>query len=272
MPARFYFRGSFGSIAVALLGAVLVAGCGSAEMTLPGPVESNARPAGDEGGSSSEYCAAVERIDATDESELDDPAKAIEALAALSEVAPDELKPSFEVLAGVVDELAGLDESDPEYITRSLELVFDPAVSAAAGRIDEFTIQECGIDLDDGGADDGSTDPFDDFDTSGDLPSDVDDDAGGESGDVDLEDIDDIKEANGAASWSSKLRTTTITNDTYVTLAADAAEPVTPEEALAACEAVRVGLVAINPQVTVEIRNGEVAVAASPAGGTCAAQ
>lgn len=246
--------------------AALATGCGGGgEVVLPAPKESDERPAPDDGdGSASEYCAAVAELEATDDSEMDDPAKAVESLAVLGGVAPDELKPSFEVLADVVGELAGLDESDPDYLARSLEIVFDPSVQEAAGRIDEFTIDECGIDLDEGGADDL---PLEDMPTD-DLPLDelpADDGAG----DIDLEHIDGIKEANSAASWSSKLRTTTITNDTYVTLAADPADPVTAEEAMAACEAIRTGVVSINPQVTVEIRNGEVAVAASPDGGTC---
>ncbi len=246
--------------------AALATGCGGGgEVVLPAPKESDERPAPDDGdGSASEYCAAVAELEATDDSEMDDPAKAVEALAALGDVAPVELKPSFEVLAGAVEELAALDESDPDDMNRSLEIVFDQSVIEAAGRIDEFTIDECGIDLDEGGADDL---PLEDMPTD-DLPLDelpADDGAG----DIDLEHIDGIKEANSAASWSSKLRTTTITNDTYVTLAADPADPVTAEEAMAACEAIRTGVVSINPQVTVEIRNGELAVAASPDGGTC---
>lgn len=248
--------------------AALATGCGGGgEVVLPAPKESDERPAPDDGdGSASEYCAAVAELEATDDSEMDDPAKAVESLAVLGGVAPDELKPSFEVLADVVGELAGLDESDPDYLARSLEIVFDPSVQEAAGRIDEFTIDECGIDLDDSSDDPFAEDPSDGSDSDAgadEMPADE------GVGDIDLEHIDGIKEANSAASWSSKLRTTTITNDTYVTLAADPADPVTAEEAMAACEAIRTGVVSINPQVTVEIRNGEVAVAASPDGGTC---
>lgn len=248
--------------------AALATGCGGGgEVVLPAPKESDERPAPDDGdGSASEYCAAVAELEATDDSEMDDPAKAVESLAVLGGVAPDELKPSFEVLADVVGELAGLDESDPDYLARSLEIVFDPSVQEAAGRIDEFTIDECGIDLDDSSDDPFAEDPSDGSDSDAgadEMPADE------GVGDIDLEHIDGIKEANSAASWSSKLRTTTITNDTYVTLAADPADPVTAEEAMAACEAIRTGVVSINPQVTVEIRNGELAVAASPDGGTC---
>lgn len=248
--------------------AALATGCGGGgEVVLPAPKESDERPAPDDGdGSASEYCAAVAELEATDDSEMDDPAKAVESLAVLGGVAPDELKPSFEVLADVVGELAGLDESDPDYLARSLEIVFDPSVQEAAGRIDEFTIDECGIDLDDSSDDPFAEDPSDGSDSDAgadEMPADE------GVGDIDLEHIDGIKEANSAASWSSKLRTTTITNDTYVTLAADPTDPVTAEEAMAACEAIRTGVVSINPQVTVEIRNGEVAVAASPDGGTC---
>lgn len=254
-------------IAVVLTGLAMTA-CGS-EAALPSPKESNERPADDGGGgSSSEYCDAVADLADMDPDELDDPTKAVAALAALGDVAPDDLKESFDVLSGVVEELGALDPDDPDFVTQSLEIVMDPAVQDAAEAIDGFTMDECGVDLDgEDPLDDGSFDDdmFDDTTTT------VFPDDSGSSGDIDLEDIDDIKDANSGSTWTQKLNSTTILNDTDVTLAADSADPVTVGEAMEACEAVRVALVPINAGVTVTISNGETPVVASPAGGTCAA-
>jgi hypothetical protein len=56
-----------------------------------------------------------------------------------------------------------------------------------------------------------------------------------------------------------------------VTLSAETSDPVTAAEAMEACTEVLDALVTINPQVTVEIANGETTVVRAPSGGSCAA-
>lgn len=250
-------------------GVSLVA-CGGDDSTVLATMESNRRAdsAEPEGGTDpdGEYCTAVTALQGPDAADLDDPAASIEALAALGEVAPAELRPSFEVLSDVVEELSTLDPDDPEYITRALELVMDPSVQEAADHIDDVTAEMCGLDLSE--LDEpGTTDDTLSDDT---LPDDTLPEPGAAAGDIDLEHIDRIKDEHQGSSWVEKLSTTSIMNDTAVSLSADASDPITPAEAMEACQVVRSALVSINPDVTVSITNGETAVVQAPAGGACA--
>lgn len=251
-------------LGVLLSGVGLVA-CGGDDSTALATKESNrrAQTAEPEGGTDpdSEYCTAVTALQGPGAADLDDPAASIEALAALGEVAPAELRSSFEVLSDVVEELSTLDPDDPEYITRALELIMDPSVQEAADHIDDVTAEMCGLDLSE--LDEpGTTDDTLSDDT---LPE-----PGAAAGDIDLEHIDRIKDEHQGSSWVEKLSTTSIMNDTAVSLSADASDPITPAEAMEACQVVRSALVSINPDVTVSITNGETAVVQAPAGGACA--
>src|SRR5690606_12954659 len=95
-----------------LCGVAVVACGGDGEAALASK-ESNVRSGSAESGGGSdpdsEYCTAVRALQGPDAADLDDPAAAIAALAALGDVAPEELKSSFEVLSGVVEDLAGMD-------------------------------------------------------------------------------------------------------------------------------------------------------------------
>ena len=253
-----------------LLSGVSLVACGGDDSTALATKESNRRAdsAEPEGGTDpdGEYCTAVTALQGPDAADLDDPAASIEALAALGEVAPAELRPSFEVLSDVVEELSTLDPDDPEYITRALELVMDPSVQEAADHIDDVTAEMCGFDLSE--LDEpGTTDDTLSDDT---LPDDTLPEPGAAAGDIDLEHIDRIKDEHQGSSWVEKLSTTSIMNDTAVSLSADASDPITPAEAMEACQVVRSALVSINPDVTVSITNGETAVVQAPAGGACA--
>lgn len=273
-------RAVLAGIGLVLCGVAAVA-CGGAGEGALASKESNVRSgsAESDGGSDpdSEYCTAVGALQGPDAADLDDPAAAIAALAALGDVAPEELKSSFEVLSGVVEDLAGMDPDDPDYIGRALEAVMDPSVQEAADHIDDVTAEMCGLDLSEDLDDPGSSDdafpddafPDDPFadDT---LPDVSIPDPGSAAGDIDLEHVDRIKDEHEGSTWVAKLRSTSILNDTAVSLSADSSDPVTPAEAIEACEAVRSALVGINPDVTVAISNGDTTVAESPAGGVCA--
>lgn len=248
--------------AVLTFGGVL-AGCGDDEVALPAPKESNERPesgsSGDDSDAGGEYCQAVEDLAASDASQLDDPAAAVEALSALGDVAPSELRQPFRVLAEVAEQLGQLDGDDMDSASAALEIILDPEVQAAAEKIDGYTKDVCGIDLDE----DSVEEPTDDPDAT--VP-----DPGTPNGDIDLKHIDAIKEG-ATGTWVSKLSSTSIVNDTAVTLIAEEWDPVTVDEALEACEVVRSALVEINPKVTIEIVNGDTPIVASPAEGSCAA-
>ena len=250
--------------AVALLAGGPLTACGDDEVALPAPKESEPRPEGDDSTGSdpdSEYCRAVADLEASHPEDIEDPAAAVEALSALGEVAPDELREPFDVLAGVVEQMGELDPESSDYVERSLEIILEPEVQEAADAIDGYTSDACGVDLE---GDSSSEEPGGTFE---DEP--LDPDAGGATGDIDLEHIDEIKDG-ATGTWVDKLTSTSILNDTEVTLSADLSDPVTVDEAMDACTTVLDALVSINPEVTVETRTGETPVAAAPAGGSCA--
>jgi len=93
--------------------------------------------------------------------------------------------------------------------------------------------------------------------------------------DLSLDDIDAIKSASTGATWVDKVNSTSIVNDRDVELAGPAAAdgsggtPLTAEEAMAACEAVRTGLEARQPALTVQVLNGTTVVAKGAAGVPC---
>ena len=246
---------------VTLLG-LCAAGCGgSDDEGAPVSLQSAERETtttsdGPPPGSSEEFCAEVERLDSDPALDADaDPAAAIEALQGLADLAPEELSADFALLAGVAEDLAAVDPEDPESIDEVFDIVLRPDVIEASTNINDYTKQECGIDLE---ADD---EPVDEPDTT------VADDA---TGDIDLEDIDAVEEANASATWPAKITSTSILNDTDVELIASDDALLTADEGLAACVAVRDALVVINPQVTVTVTSGGTRVAAAPAGGACA--
>lgn len=101
--------------------------------------------------------------------------------------------------------------------------------------------------------------------------SDQSQDPGGEAPrQIELEDVDAVKEANRRSSWSDKLDMTVVTSSA-VTLVAAPDTALSADEALDACEAMRRSLVRIDPEVTVSIRRNDVELASSPESGTCSA-
>ncbi len=254
-----------------------MAGCNSGEVSLPAPKQSNQRSAsGTSDGSDSDstsdgtdpdskYCRAVKDLATSNDDSSSDPAKAIELLGELGKVAPSELKAPFDALGGVVGDLAALDEDNPDDFAKAFEIIMDPQIQAAVTKIDSVTIEMCGVDLSGGGS------LGDEF-GSGDLPGTTVDDTTDptSSTDLDLAHIDQIKEANSGAAWVKLLTSSTILNDTDVTLAASGTEPLHLVDALEACIVVRDSLARRNPDVTVTISNGEAPIVKAPAHGECA--
>jgi hypothetical protein len=246
-----------------------VAGCSDGPDTVTASKQSNTRPErssepegapdpGDGGAADSDFCAALADLSSQPNLDsLDDPGAVIEALAALSDKAPADLKDDFDTLSSVVDDLAGLDTSDPENFAKTMELVLRPEVAAASEAISTYALQSCGVDLNSSPGDAESTTVPDGGD-------------GQATGDIDLEDIDAVKDGNAGAPWADKISSTSIINDTDVTIAADDTEMLTADEAMAACTAVRDALVKINPQVVLTVKSGETVVVAAPAGSACA--
>jgi hypothetical protein len=242
------------SVVVVTLGAVLLAACGDGGGERTASMRSGERPAttattGTPGSSATSdggsFCDVLASLDAAGAG--DEPAAFVEAVERLRPVAPPELVDDLDVLASIADDLAALDENDPESAARALELVLDPRIMEASSALERYALDECGLELGDGDDTTEPTAPGDDT-----LPFDEPDD-GVDDDLLDLEDIDAVKDANEGASWVDKLTTTIISMDVDVQLAADEGAGLTVDE----------------PQVTVEIRSGDRALAGSEAGGAC---
>jgi len=251
---------------------VVAAGCASGE-SVTATRRSEDRPAtdtsapevGDEGDAVA-YCERADEVAQSDAATQGDPAAALEALDSLASLAPAELADDFEVLGGIVDELSGLDEDDPASFQAALEIAFDPEVMAASEAISRYTEETCGLSLDGsapgGGLDDDPLDGADDLTTSTTFDE-------GDPTDLHLEDVDAVKEAAQGETWPEKLSGTMISMGTDVQLSAGSDQPVTPDEALLACNTMWVALSQKNPAVSVQVLNGGVPVAASAPGGPC---
>ncbi len=189
-------------------------------------------------------------------------------------VAPDEIRSDLEVYAGLIDELMALDDAenseDPEAgMDAVMGLLFDPRVLAAGMAIESFLADECGIEASTAGGLGSTEDLFGDGDSESGSGE-----AGSGGADISLEDLEAIEEAAAGAPWTAKVSSTAILNDSEVQLIAPAngegsSAPLTPEEAVAACEAVRTALEARQPALTVEVLNAETVVARGAAGVPC---
>jgi hypothetical protein len=192
----------------------------------------------------------------------DDPRAALDSVRALAAAAPPELQDDFDTFIDGIDDIAEMDEESPEALATIFELMADPEFAAASDAIEEYTKDECGIEL-------GAAMPSgDDSSASGaDSGSDESDDS--EPGEIELDDVSAIKEANASSAWADKLSTTAINGlaDVQVSTSGD---DLSQAEALQACTALLAELSKINPEVTVSVGNGADVLAKS-GGGTCAA-
>lgn len=258
-----------GVVAGSFLVVAVLSSCGGGEVVLPKPLESaergaSAAPGGD--GQAGDFCGVLRNL-ATMQSDNADEVEVLESLAAAGDSAPEELRPAFATLADVVEKMQSIDPEADDYFEKMFEIAMDPDVQEAADRIDDYAVEECGVELDDSDTDadhaSGDTTPVDTAPT-GTTP--------GAKGDINLEYVDAILEKHKPAAWAEALNFTTIMMDTDVMVAtgSESGTGMSVADAMEACEALRSGLVSINPDVTVEVRDGETPLAKSPAGGGCA--
>jgi hypothetical protein len=232
-------------LVAAFAGATLLLGaCSGDGDTVSVSDESEERSTTSEGASSgatSAYCQAAEELNADSGLDLsEDPDAALAGLEKMAAAAPDEVAGDFETLLGGIRGLVDLEDDDPEALAGIFELMTDPEFEAATQSIEEFTGEECGIEL-------GATAAEGEDDGSVDL---------GDEGQVDLEAVDEVKDANSGSAWADKLSTTVINFGRDVSVSSGEGE-LTVDEAIEACNALLSSLGMIEPEVTVEVSAGE---------------
>ncbi len=112
-------------LALSVCSGLLLAGCGD-----------------DGGGDEQAFC---ELLSSEDEYDIDTP-EGQEALKDALETAPDEIKGDMETIVDAFEELEGLDEDDPEAFGAAFGLVFDPEMLAAMANIEEYGVDNCGLE------------------------------------------------------------------------------------------------------------------------------
>ena len=181
-----------------------------------------------------------------------------------------------------------VDPDDPEAgmdaFGEAMALMFDPEVLAAAATLEEYLVDECGLDPDQaeemfgtGGLDGANgeaevsipegDDQFPDGGSGGDDfgAGDAEDPS-----DISLDDMDDVQEANSGSSWAQKNYSTTISNDQYIVIATTVGtDGFSEDEALEACDAIRAAFEDRQPDLEVEVRSGETVMATGVAGEPC---
>lgn len=205
-----------------------------------------------------EFCTRVAALD-DGEADLDleeDPQQALSAIESIAEVAPEELSGDFEVFVGTLAQFpSDLPEDDPNALASLLELFMDPDFLEAQSRIGDYVQEECGLDID------------------GLSASTSDDDAdaaeAGTSGEVTLEEIDAVEDANDDQSWEDKLSSTVINGQADVQLGSGP-QPFTEAEALQLCNAMVDALSEDHPELEVSVTNGDDTIVRTD-GGACTA-
>ena len=136
---------------------VVLAGCFGGDDTTTVSDTSDDRPTttttSGSSGDTGEYCATASEVtQAPGGLDLSQDAEsALAGVEQLAAVAPEELADDFDTFLSGIRGIAQLDEDDPDALTGILELMPDPDFSAAADAIEQFTSEECDVDLGAGG-------------------------------------------------------------------------------------------------------------------------
>ncbi len=206
-----------------------------------------------EGGDAQAFCDFMAEQEDLDINE--DPEEVAAAMEEMRRLAPDEIRDDVEELLRVMEKFADIDEDDPEAFGEIMALVMDPRFVAVGERLDEFGVEECGLEEgelmgDDG---DGEFTPITSGEGDDDGNVDLDEHEGGMSIDVLQEHID---EGYGDEEWADKLSSWSILGATEVQVGSLGRELTVPE-AMAACEALAEKVFELEPEATLEIVDTE---------------
>jgi hypothetical protein len=101
-------------------------------------------------GDSTAYCDAVRTGQSSLSGDVQDPAAAQAAVAAfdqLVQTAPPAIESDVRTVAGLIDKIAAADPTDQDGVADLFAAALDPSFLAASKRMQQFTQQQCGIDL-----------------------------------------------------------------------------------------------------------------------------
>ena len=123
------------AISVTVLSSSLVLGaCGGDDSS-----KANSAPVSIE-----EFCDQIEALDAA--GDPDDMASVIDALEGLVSAAPTkELRDALDTMIPVLQNMADIDESDPDAFAEVMSMMMDPAIIEAGTVLEEFGAEECGF-------------------------------------------------------------------------------------------------------------------------------
>lgn len=200
-----------------------------------------------------EFCRRAAQLEQSEEGvdPLEDPEGALAQVTSAAEVAPEELRDDFEVFLDTFEQLsAEPTEDDPSALAGLFEVFMAPEFLDAQANITDYVEQECGFDV-------------------GSVADGADDVEGGADGEVSLEEVEAVEDANESESWADKVSSTVIDGGADVQLGSGP-EPFTQDEALRLCTAMLDALSSDHPDVEITVTNGTETVAASD-GGACSA-
>jgi hypothetical protein len=108
---------------------------------------------GDDSGASSDstkYCDAVRSTQGSLSGDVQDPTAAKAAVAAfgqLASTAPPAIRGDVKTVANLIDKIAAADPTDENGVADLFAAALDPSFLAASKRMQQFTQEQCGIDL-----------------------------------------------------------------------------------------------------------------------------
>ena len=101
-------------------------------------------------GDSTAYCEAVRAGQSSLSGDVQDPAAAQAAVAAfdqLVQTAPPAIESDVRTVAGLIDKIAAADPTDQDGVADLFAAALDPSFLAASKRMQQFTQEQCGVDL-----------------------------------------------------------------------------------------------------------------------------
>lgn len=203
----------------------------------------------DGGGDAQAFCDFLLEQEDLDMNE-DDPEVIAAAMDQMRSLAPEAISDDVDAVLDVMEQLAELDEDDPDAMGAMFGLVMDPEFIAVSERIDQFGVDECDLEPGElmGSGDEGSATVTSMVGT----PLDDDDPTGSDDG-LSIDALQQyIDESYGDEPWADQLSSWSIMGETAVQVG-PFEDDLSSEDALAACEVLAVKVLELEPDASLEI-------------------